>query len=304
MIFLKRLQHWLLLARLPFLAAGILPFIAGTLYVRFSGGVINWAIFFWALAAITLIMLATNYNGEAYDVREDSVNAAFGKSKFAGGSQIVVEGKERAKVIAAVSWFIFGSAFIIGCVLYWGYHTGPLTLPLGITGAICGFYYSKPPLRWVKRGFGEVLIGYCYGWLPMATGVYLQSAEIPAQIQVLSLPIALSIFNVILINEYLDYVGDARAGKSNLLVRIGKVKAAYVYCAALISAAFFSIHQFVLGFPAKGLAAAIPAVVISGFVGVLLMQGASENRRRLELLCGLTVAVNLLYSLAYIVALL
>jgi 1,4-dihydroxy-2-naphthoate octaprenyltransferase len=118
------------------------------------------------------------------------------------------------------------------------------------------------------------------------------------------LPIALSIFNVILINEYLDYVGDARAGKTNLLVRIGKVKAAYVYCAALIIAASFIIHQFVHGLAAKGLAAAIPAVIISGFVGVLLLQGAYENRKRLELLCGLTIVVNLLYSLAYIVALL
>jgi len=62
---------------------------------------------------------------------------------------------------------------VIGLILQFYYKTGPWTIPLGVIGMITGFFYSTPPPRWVKRGIGELLIGFCYGWLPVAAAFYL-----------------------------------------------------------------------------------------------------------------------------------
>ena len=81
----------------------------------------------------------------------------------------------------------------------------------------------------VKRGVGEIFIGFCYGWLPVASAYYIQTATIAPIIHWMWLPIGLSIFNVILLNEFPDYEADKAAGKKNLLYRIGKQKGMFVY---------------------------------------------------------------------------
>ncbi|MCK7467412.1 MAG: prenyltransferase [Desulfosudis oleivorans] len=69
-------------------------------------------------------------------------------------------------------------AAAIGCILQFVYQTGPYTLLLGLLGAFSGFFYSTPPIRLVKRGIGEIFIGFCYGWLPVASAYYIQTGTI------------------------------------------------------------------------------------------------------------------------------
>jgi len=174
-------------------------------------------------------MLSTYYAGETYDIREDSTAWSEGGNPFSGGSGIVVKGKIAPQQVKRASLAALFAAILLGIFLQFGLKTGPWTLPLGLTGCLAGYYYSTPPLRWVKRGFGELIIGFCFGWLPVATAFYLQTGSLHPLIFWLSGPIGCTIFNVILLNEFPDYNGDRQAGKKNLPVRLGLDLAAQIY---------------------------------------------------------------------------
>ncbi|MGQ9919584.1 MAG: prenyltransferase, partial [Bryobacteraceae bacterium] len=84
---------------------------------------------------------------------------------------------------------------------------------LGFVGALCGWFYTCPPLKLVYRGLGEVVIAGCSGMLTVVSGYYLQANAFDLAMIPPALALAASILNVILINEYADRFSDARTGK-------------------------------------------------------------------------------------------
>ena len=189
-----------------------------------------------------------------------------------------------------------GLAVVIGLVLAFVFKTGALTIPLGVFGLIAGYFYSMPPFRWVERGFGEVLIGICYGWLPVAVGYYLQAGELPPVLFWVSLPIAFTIFNVIFVNEYPDWEGDTAAGKANLLVRIGRERGVWVYAAAVIAAPIAYVFAVAYGVPGALWPWYAGVVAVSIVPMVMLFAGKWRERKMLVPICALTIVVNLATS--------
>ena len=193
-------------------------------------------------------------------------------------------------------------AGIIGIVLQFVFHTGEYTLLLGAVGAFMGFFYSTRPIRFVGRGVGEIFIGFCYGWLPVATSYYLQAGYVHPLIHLVSLPIGLTIFNVILLNEFPDYLADTQTGKRNLLVRVGKEKAVIIYIFANVLSWIIFLFSFKYGVPYKALYLYGMVFLVSLFVVVMMATKKYESQNILEILCGLNIAVNLGTTGAYIVA--
>jgi len=58
--------------------------------------------------------------------------------------------------------------------------------------------------------------------LPVASAYYIQTSAIHPVIHWMAIPIGITIFNVILLNEFPDYEADKATGKKNLLYRLGK----------------------------------------------------------------------------------
>ncbi|MDO8662041.1 MAG: prenyltransferase [Candidatus Omnitrophota bacterium] len=304
MRFFKEVKAWILLSRLPFHLVGILPFITGSiLYLKITK-TFNFPVFLLGAIGVVLIMLSTYYNGEIHDIEEDRLSVKLEKNFFSAGSQVLVDGLISSKRVKLVSYVAIGSAFFIGLLLQFYYKTGPWTIPLGITGIITGFYYSKPPFRWVKRGVGELLIGYSYGWLPVAVGFYLQAGFIHPLAHWISLPIACSIFNVILINEFPDYPADMQVNKNNLVVKYGKVKATAIYIAATIIGITSFIISLTKGLPLITGLFYTPIGILS-FVAIwMVLEGRFNDHCLLERTCLITLLINLGTCLVYIIGLL
>jgi len=127
-----------------FHSVGILPFILGLALSWRLGNPINWPVFLLGLLAAVLIMLGTYYAGEAYDIREDTTTWSGGRNPFSGGSGIVVMGRITPRHVKRASLAALFAAILLGIFLQFGLKTGPWTLPLGLTGAIAGYYYSTP----------------------------------------------------------------------------------------------------------------------------------------------------------------
>ena len=193
-------------------------------------------------------------------------------------------------------------AACIGLILQFYFQTGKFTLLLGFLGAFPGFFYSTRPIRLVNTGFGEIFIAFCYGWLPVASAYYIQTATIHPVINWLAVPIGLTIFNVILLNEFPDYEADKTAGKRNLLNRAGKITGLviYVILSLLASLAMFASVSF--GVPLVAVYFYLPFFIISLFIILMMLRHKYEQRKFLEILCGLNIAVNLGTSLSYLMA--
>jgi len=299
---IKSFGGWLSLSRPFFHLVGILPFTLGTVLAWKLTASFNPAIFILGVIALILIMLSTYHAGEYSDCREDEISYRSHRNRFAGGSGVIVRGilPRRVALLTSVVSFLLAAA--IGLILHFYFKTGPLTLLLGTLGAFSGFFYSMRPVRLVERGFGEIFIGFCYGWLPVAAAYYIQTAAIHTVIHWVAIPIALSIFNVILLNEYPDFEADKATGKRNLLYRVGKNAGATIYVVAsllswtgVFSSVFFGIPFFVIYFY-------LPFFIISFFIVTMMIRGKYKEAKILERLCGLNIAVNLGTSLSYLLS--
>ncbi|HPV72432.1 MAG TPA: prenyltransferase, partial [Smithellaceae bacterium] len=300
--FIQNLRAWIALSRPPFHAVGILPFFLGTFLAYRLEGAFHPEVLALGVSGVMLIMLSAYHSGEYFDQKENAISSRLHSNPFAGGSRMIPEGKIPARVAFWTSMAAILLALFIGIVLQFVCRTGPYTLFLGLLGALPGFFYSTEPVRLVKRGLGEVLIGFCYGWLPVASAYYIQTASIAPVIHWLWLPIGFSIFNVIFLNEFPDYEADAAAGKKNLLVRIGKSKGKVVYILCNLLTCLTMLWLPCFGVPFQVVYFCLPAVAIALLIVVEMLKNRHEDPRCLQILCGLNVAVNIGISLALILA--
>ena len=298
----EKIAGWVTLSRPSFHTVGILPFILGTVLAYRIDSVFSMEVFILGVSAVILIMLSTYHLGEYFDYREDEISQRLYRSRFAGGSGVIPAGNIPRSVALRTGIAAFILAGIIGIILQFVLKTGPYTLLLGCLGAFPGFFYSTRPVRLVQRGIGEIIIGFCYGWLPIASAYYIQTASIHPTIHWLSIPVALTIFNVILLNEYPDYESDKATGKKNLLYRIGKKNGEFLYVAASLLASMAMLTAPLRGIPFNIIYFYAPVLIISLYVVLKMLRGQYENKIILEKLCALNIAVNLGTSMACILA--
>lgn len=298
----KILRAWFSLSRLPFHSVGVLPFVLGTALAWDFTSSFNTPVFILGVSALILIMLSTYHAGEFSDINEDEISRRIHQNKFAGGSGVIQQGllPRRAALWTSIASFILAGC--IGIVLQFHFKTGPLTIPLGAVGAFAGLFYSLRPVRLVGRGCGELFIGFCYGWLTIASAYYIQTATIHPLIHLLAVPVGLSIFNVILLNEFPDYDADMATGKRNLLNRVGKNTGSviYVLLALMTNASMFASVFF--GVPSAAIYFYLPFSAVSLFIIFAVLRGRHEEPKAMELLCGLNIAVNLGTSLSFTLA--
>ena len=245
-------------------------------------------------------MFSTYMAGEFWDFEEDSYALELHNSSFAGGSRVILEGRLSRTSALKGSVLSMATAFILLLLLFFVLKTGPLTLPMGLIGVIGGFFYSSKPIRWVSRGIGEIWIGFNYGWLPVASSYYILTGKINPAINLIPLPIAISIVNVILLNEFPDYLADKKAGKTNLLVRLGREKGALVYLILTVGEVIFFILSVYLLEGVKWWLY-LPVLTVSSYLALKMVKGGYKSGD-LERFLGLNIFVNLGITLVYIVS--
>lgn len=295
----EKIRLFLQLSRVPFLSVGVLPLLLGFVLAQNAGHPVHWPVAVLALLAVTCIMLATYYHGEAEDFDTDSINVEF--NRFSGGSRMVATGVFSARFALGLSYVSIALAVLLGLIIQFVFHTGALTLFLGGFGLGTGVFYSGRPIQLARRGLGEIFIGFCYGWLTVNTGYYLMSQRFAEDPTLVSLPIALSIFLVIFINEFPDYHSDRQVQKNNLVVRLGHGPASWLYMGvmglnlAVLAALAWHYRVHSLGW-------ALLAVPMSlGIVNLeAMLRGKHREHRPLEALCGRTIFFNLSITGAFI----
>ncbi len=286
----------------PFHTVGIFPFILGTVLAWRLNTSFNITSLILSTLGVVLVMLATYHAEEYFSSEEDERSKRLFRHRFAGGSGTIPDETGARSFALLASLIMISLALAVGLILQFGLQTGPLTLLLGCIGALPGFFSSTRLVRLFEKGFGELFIGFCYGWLPLASAFYIQQGYITPCIHWMALPIGLSIFNVILLNEFPDYPADTAVGKPNLLVLLGKAKGMAIYILVSILSWVCMYFSIGTGIPRKAQYLYLPVMALSAGICLMMARGKYENPLLLELLCGLNIAVNLGTTVTYMLA--
>jgi 1,4-dihydroxy-2-naphthoate octaprenyltransferase len=223
----------------------------------------------WLLATVSgifLVEVAKNASGEVFDFDSgaDLAVAPEDRSPFSGGKRVLVDGLLTRSQTAAVATAAYVAAAALG--LFIAFAREPAVLLLGVMGMALAFFYHAPPLKLSYRGWGELAVAGAYGPL-IAEGTFLvQRGRFGPSLLWLSTALGLLIAAFLWINEFPDYAADRSAGKRNLVVRLGRARAARAF-AALTAAAYAGVAAL----PLLGL----PAPVLLGLAGAPLAFAAA-----------------------------
>ncbi|MFX0168346.1 MAG: 1,4-dihydroxy-2-naphthoate octaprenyltransferase [Candidatus Hodarchaeota archaeon] len=229
----NKFRIWLSELRLPFTTVSIVPILLGTAIAWGLTGIFLLDIFLLTLIGGVFIHLGANVANDYWDYQQgsDNINVDYIRP-FTGGSRIIQRELLSPRAVLAGSIVLLGIGAIIG--LYLTFTRGLLVLILGGLGIFLAFFYSAPPIKFVSRGIGEIVIGICFGVFLTFGAFYTQTQIFAWEPIILSLPIALLVSAILYINEFADFRADRDSGKHTLVVRLGRQGAAKLYVAILI----------------------------------------------------------------------
>jgi len=229
-------------------------------------GALSWKWLALTVLGIFLIEIAKNASGEIvdFDSGTDSAVAPEDRSPFSGGKRVLIDGlltRRQTISIAAVS-YLLGIAAGLVIVAY----REPQILWLGVVGVALAYFYHAPPFKLSYRGLGELAVGLSYGPL-ITSGTYLvQRGTVTPEVILLATPLGLLIAAFLWINEFPDYRADSVSRRLNLVVRLGRPKAARVFVAMMMVAAVGLTSLPLAGIPVAvylGALFLVPAAVAS-----------------------------------------
>jgi 1,4-dihydroxy-2-naphthoate octaprenyltransferase len=285
----------LLELRATFLTATIVSIVLGASIAWARNGVFEIGFFVLSLVAGAFLHLGTNVANDYFDHKSggDAINKEFVRP-FSGGSRMIQKGllTPREVLFEASILLIIGIA--VG--FYLALNRGLFVLVLGLFGLFSGIFYASPPFKLANRGVGEVFVGLNFGVLITIGAYFVQTQTLNVEPLVASIPVALLIFSVVYINEFLDYSADKAIGKKTLVVRFGRGKAAQGY-ALLMGGVYLSI---LIGVLAKTMPATTLIALATFPIAIKAVSHALKHHStplKLALANSLTILCHLLTSL-------
>jgi len=222
---ISRLKNYGLELRAAFLSATIVSIILGTAIAYAQFRVFNLEFFALSLVAGAFLHLGTNVANDYFDHKSggDEINKEYVRP-FSGGSRMIQLGLLSPREVLFEAAFLYAVGIVMG--LYVASIRGFFVIVLGLIGLFSGVFYVGPPFKLADRGVGEILVGINFGILMTIGAYFVQAQTMNVDPITASIPVALLIFAVVYINEFLDYTADKTIGKNTLVVRLGRKKAA------------------------------------------------------------------------------
>jgi 1,4-dihydroxy-2-naphthoate octaprenyltransferase len=236
---MKKLLLLLEELRAPFLTASVVPIVLGAAVAWSHTGRFEFFPFLLTLIAGVCLHTGTNVANDYFDHKSgnDEINVEFVRP-FTGGSRLIQKGLLSPRTVLTEAIVLFAAGGLIG--IYLAVTRGLAILVLGVIGALCGFFYTAPPVNIAARGIGELVVGVNFGILMTLGSYYVQVHQLSRGAFFASLPVAILIADVLYINEFPDLAADKAVGKNHMVARLGKERAVWGYL-VLTLAAYLSI---------------------------------------------------------------
>ncbi len=236
-----------------FLYAGLLPYLLGAAWAYGIYGVFDTPIFWSGLAGVVLAVVGVEAFNDYFDSRM--------------GTDRVFNPDDVPPTPSWVLWLgvvAFAGALAVG--VYLGFRDGWPILVFALLGGAAAIFYEAPPIRWSYRGLGEVVIALSYGpWMVLGS-LYLHTGTVSWGALWASFVPGLLIMALAVVNAIPDFHQDRLVGKRNLVVRLGRRRAVWLYLALAAAGLLVVLAGVIAGeFPKLCLAAllALPLLFMS-----------------------------------------
>ncbi len=237
-----------------FLYAGLLPYLLGAAWAYAVAGAFDTAIFWSGFGGVVLAVVGVEAFNEYFDSRM--------------GTDRVFNPAELPPMSDTVLWLgvaAFAGALAVG--IYLTLRGGWPILAFALLGGAAAIFYVAPPIRWAYRGLGELVIALSYGpWMVLGS-LYLHTRALSWQALAASLVPGCLIMGLAVVNAIPDFHQDRLVGKRNLVVRLGRRRAVFLYLA--LSAAGLlvvpvGVAAGILPVPCLAALLALPLLIVSG----------------------------------------
>lgn len=207
--------------RAPFLSATFAPVLLG-LAVAARVGTFDIVTGVITVIAASAVHLGLNVVNDVFDTIQGADDANTTPTKFSGGSRVLQNALVTMREMSLLAIGCYGVAAALGVVLLI-LRGSPALVGIGLLGLFISLAYTMPPFKLVYRGVGEISTAIGFGPV-MLLGTYVVQSRgsISAEAALISVPVALLVAMILYVNEIPDRVGDAKAGKRTLPVRLSK----------------------------------------------------------------------------------
>jgi 1,4-dihydroxy-2-naphthoate octaprenyltransferase len=231
------IQAWLKEFRVLFLIFVALPVVLGAA-VAYAYAPGTFSLFYAILAVVAMMSLhaGTVIVNDYFDFKSGTDVLNKERTPYSGGSGLLPAGMLSPTSVLIAGLLSFGLSAVLG--LFIVITRSPAVLAIGFIGAVIGFFYTAPPLKLAYRGFGEtarliatplMVLGAFVVQVPLSLANFNDYLVPLGVVLASSLPVAFLNTAAMYIFQFPDYEADSAVGKKNLVVRLGRKNAVYVF---------------------------------------------------------------------------
>jgi 1,4-dihydroxy-2-naphthoate octaprenyltransferase len=239
---MKNLKELIVLGRFHFVLGGLLLYTFGYLLAVSSGISFSMDLFLWGYAILFFAHLSVHYSNDFFDAKGDEISKP---TLFSGGSGILVKHPELAGIARKIAVSLIALSFLAAVGFIYYYQFSPLLLLYVLTGNVCGWYYSAPPLRFSQRLYGNMIFALTVCILIPGFGNYIASGTITSEMWVFAIPLFFYGYAFTIAVHVPDIEADRINKKKNYASTFGEkvsFRTMAVLC-VLATAAIYSIQQ-------------------------------------------------------------
>ena len=233
------IRAWVLAARPATLTAAFAPVAVGTA-CAWRVGALRWEAALAALLGAFLIQIATNFANDMFDFQKGAdTEERLGPTRAAQAGLLTVAQLRRGIITAF--------ALALGTGIYLTWIAGPAVVVIGLASMAAGLAYTGGPFPLAYNGLGDVFVMAFFGFVAVCGTAFVQALLVPQVACAASVPMGALATGILVVNNVRDFEGDARAGKTTLVVRFGREGGVREYALLLVVAYVTPVVMFALG---------------------------------------------------------
>ncbi len=212
---------WARVIRVRFLAASLIAVSAG-LTIAYKDGSFEPLYALVTYVGVLSIHASVDLLNDYFDFVQ-GIDTNTVRTPFSGGTGVLIEG-----ALAPSSVYRAGIIFLavgIGLGVYLAIVRGPLVIPLVAIASLSTYFYST---KLANYGLGELFIAI-KGMMIVLGTYYVQTLSIAIEPLFTGSLLGILSASVLYLNEFPDYEADKAGGRRNLIVKLGREKAAKLF---------------------------------------------------------------------------
>ncbi len=291
---LSRWRVWLLASRPATLPAAAAPVLVGGAAGARDGDV-RPGVFAATMVAALLIQIGTNLANDVADYERGADSAL-----RTGPPRVTQSGLASPLQVRVAALAVLAAAAALG--LYLATVGGWPILVIGVLALLAAVTYTGGPWPFGYHGLGDLFVFVFFGVVAVNGTYYLQTDRLSGTAFAASIPVAMTVTAILVVNNLRDIQSDRLAGKRTLAVMLGAplTRAWYAlltlgpFAAICAAAALGALPPWcLLALAIAPLAAALVRRVGSGASGAEL-NGVLKRTAQFHLALGVALSVGLL----------